>query len=147
MVRSPLAPADASCVTRPTDDQLKSRSPGPVRIIAVDDNQDALELTASALEHFGHEVYTASDGPTALELAAKVKPRLALLDIGLPMWDGYELARRLRDVDATIKLVALTGYGGQADVKKSQAAGFDAHLVKPIPLDVLKSTIEELCGL
>jgi CheY-like chemotaxis protein len=120
--------------------------PTAVRLLVVDDNADAAELLSEALELLGYETHRASDGPSALTVAEKVRPRVALLDIGLPVMDGYELAGRLRALDGLtdLKLVAVTGYGQAADRARSEAAGFDAHLVKPISLEAVRKTIEAL---
>jgi CheY-like chemotaxis protein len=110
------------------------------RVLVVDDNRDAANALAEALEHSGHHVRVAYDGATALRAAAEFRPRLALLDLGLPELDGYELARRLRASrsDDPLLLVAITGYGQDADRKRSAQAGFDRHLVKPVSVaDVL----------
>ena len=87
----------------------------------------------------------AHDGPTALIKAAHFKPHIALLDIGLPVMDGYELARRLRDEPdlRRLKLFAVTGYGQESDRERSRAAGFHEHLVKPIDLARLQNLIEK----
>jgi CheY-like chemotaxis protein len=88
----------------------------------------------------GHEVAIADDGPTALETARRFKPEVALLDIGLPAMDGYELAQRLRALDETpsdLRLVAVTGYGLERDRRRALEAGFDAHLVKPVDISNL----------
>ena len=89
---------------------------------------------------------TASDGPEALALVTATHPSIALLDIGLPGMDGYELAHRLRAVGDQdgLKLVALTGYGLTADRERALAAGFDEHLVKPASLQVIQRVIERL---
>jgi len=81
----------------------------------------------------GHEVRTAYDGPTALVAAERFRPEVVLLDIGLPLMDGYEVARRLRGMVGLSKalLVAVSGYGRDEDRRRSHAAGFDAHLIKP----------------
>lgn len=103
-------------------------------------------LMSEALDSLGYEVRTAPDGPTALRIAAEFKPQIALLDIGLPVMDGYELARRLRATKGldTLRLVAVTGYGQRKDAERSQAAGFEAHLVKPIALGQLTHVFENL---
>jgi signal transduction histidine kinase len=118
------------------------------RILVVDDNEDAAELLASALEVMGHTARVAHDGPEALKLAAEFDPDLALLDIGLPVMDGYELARRLQDDPGLrrVPLVAVTGYGQPSDRLRSEAAGFDAHLVKPVDLERVGSLIRQLTG-
>jgi PAS domain S-box-containing protein len=103
------------------------------RILVVDDNGDAAESLALVLGMTGHEVRLAGDGPSALAAAAEFRPEIVLLDIGLPGMDGYEVARRLRSGDGPrdMSLVALTGYGQDADRERARAAGFDHHLVKP----------------
>jgi PAS domain S-box-containing protein len=108
-----------------------------VRVLIVDDNVDAAEMLGEALGAFGHVVSVAADGPSALELAAKAPPEVALLDIGLPVMDGYEVARRLREIPGCkrTRLIALTGYGQESDRERSRQAGFDQHLVKPVDLD------------
>jgi signal transduction histidine kinase/CheY-like chemotaxis protein len=108
-----------------------------VRVLIVDDNVDAAEMLGEALVALGHEVTVATDGPSALDIATRTPPEVALLDIGLPVMDGYEVARRLRELpgcDRT-RLIALTGYGQESDRERSRQAGFDEHLVKPVDLD------------
>jgi CheY-like chemotaxis protein len=115
-------------------------------VLIVDDNADAAEALADALSLLGYAVVTASDGPQALSLAATAHPSIALLDIGLPGMDGYQLARRLRGMGDPngLKTVALTGYGLAADRERALAAGFDEHLVKPASLEVIRTVIERL---
>jgi signal transduction histidine kinase/ActR/RegA family two-component response regulator len=119
------------------------------RVLAVDDNADAVESLALLLGVLGHEVRTASDGPAALETAAAFRPDVVLLDIGLPGMDGYEVARRLRD-EAGLKetlLVAVTGYGQEEDRRRAEQAGFDAHLTKPAhPGELLAVLAREPAG-
>jgi CheY-like chemotaxis protein len=86
-------------------------------------------------------VTEATDGPGGLEAALRERPDIALVDVGLPGFDGYELARRLRAADAGVYLVALTGYGQPDDRRQAMEAGFDAHLVKPVSPDALLATI------
>jgi signal transduction histidine kinase/DNA-binding response OmpR family regulator len=116
---------------------------GGLRILIVDDNQDAAEMLAFALAALGHEIRTAHDGPTALSLALGFQPHIALLDIGLPVMDGYDLGRRLHSDPhlAGIRLIALTGYGMEEDLRQSQEAGFEAHMVKPVDLERLSALI------
>jgi PAS domain S-box-containing protein len=104
------------------------------RILVVDDNEDGLETLATLLELSGHEVRTAPDGPSALVAATDFRPDIVLMDIGLPGMDGYEVARRLRAIPdfQTTRLIALTGWGQDADREQSRDAGFDLHLVKPV---------------
>ena len=114
------------------------------RVLVVDDNPDAAEIMARGLRRLGYEVRVAHDGPTALLIAPELTPELAVLDIGLPVMDGYELARRLRNVAglSRLRLIAVTGYGQISDRMRSRAAGFDAHLVKPVSLEDLAEALE-----
>jgi CheY-like chemotaxis protein len=114
------------------------------RVLVVDDNTDAADMLCAALEHFGHDVLIAGDGPQALRLVDDFHPDVAVLDIGLPVMDGYELARRLRarGLDQCL-LVAVTGYGQDDDRVRSREAGFDVHLVKPVDLMRLASLIDK----
>jgi PAS domain S-box-containing protein len=116
------------------------------RVLVVEDNADAAQVLAEALMLLGYEAFTAPDGPHALALAGATHPAIALLDIGLPGMDGYELAHRLRAEGDTegLRLVALTGYGLAEDRERALAEGFDEHLVKPASLEVLRSVIERL---
>ncbi len=113
------------------------------RILVVDDNVDAAEVLADALGMLGFDTRVAFDGPSALEAAHEFKPELAFLDLGLPVMDGFELARRLRET-GDVSLVAVTGYGQQADRDRSRAAGFAEHLVKPVDLDTVQATLTRL---
>jgi CheY-like chemotaxis protein len=116
------------------------------RILLVDDNEDAVDLLSEFLESLGHVTRIAYDGPSGLRLAEEFQPDLALLDIGLPVMDGYELARRLRVMPrvSQVQLIAVTGYGQEADRIRSREAGFDAHLVKPVQLAQLEALLEGL---
>jgi PAS domain S-box-containing protein len=121
----------------------RGTAPGARRVLVVDDNRDAAESLAMLLRATGHEVRTAHAGPAALEAARAHRPEVVLLDIGLPGLDGYEVARRLR-AEPGFKgalLVALTGYGQDEDRRRSQAAGFDLHLVKPVDLATLQDAL------
>jgi signal transduction histidine kinase/ActR/RegA family two-component response regulator len=112
-------------------------------VLIVDDNEDAATLLYDALTALGYDARTATDGPTALRVADEFSAAVAVLDIGLPVMDGYELARHLRARGA-IQLIAVTGYGQPSDHERSRAAGFDAHLVKPIELAQLARLLERL---
>jgi signal transduction histidine kinase/CheY-like chemotaxis protein len=114
---------------------------GPRRILVVEDNADAREMLHHLLRLAGHAVTEATDGPGGLEAALRERPDIALVDVGLPGFDGYELARRLRAADAGVYLVALTGYGQPDDRRQAMESGFDAHLVKPVSPDALLATI------
>jgi signal transduction histidine kinase len=116
------------------------------RILVADDNSDALESLATLLELGGHEVFSAANGALALESAERHLPEVALLDIGMPKLDGYEVARRIRAQPwgRRITLVALTGWGQESDRRRSGEAGFDSHLVKPLDLDKLTALLKRL---
>lgn len=104
------------------------------RVLVVDDNVDAADSLARLLEIDGYEVRVANGGMEALHEAAAFRPEVILLDIGLPMMNGYDVARRIRKEPwgAEIRLVALTGWGQDEDRRRSKEAGFDDHVVKPI---------------
>jgi signal transduction histidine kinase/ActR/RegA family two-component response regulator len=117
------------------------------RVLVVDDNVDAADLLAEALEQLGHATRVAYDGHSALEVAAEFRPDVAVLDIGLPVMDGFELAQRMRQATTLpdhLHLIALTGYGQDSDRRRSSDAGFDFHLIKPVDLSVLVRTIRRL---
>ena len=116
------------------------------RILVADDNADALQTLATVLELGGHEVFSAANGSLALESAERHLPEVALLDIGMPLLDGYEVARRIRAQawGKRITLVALTGWGQDSDRRRSQEAGFDSHLVKPLDLAKLTQLLSRL---
>jgi signal transduction histidine kinase len=113
------------------------------RVLVVEDNADTREMLRSALELSGHEVHEAHDGPSGLEAILRLGPDVALVDIGLPEFDGYEIARKVRaGAGAAPYLVALTGFGQPDDRRQALEAGFDAHLVKPVDPDVLMAVIQ-----
>lgn len=114
------------------------------RVLVVDDNQDAAALLGELLKASGYAVSLAPDGARALEQSAAFAPEFAILDIGLPGMDGFELATRLRALPGgdAMRLIAVTGYGRDPDRARSVGAGFDAHLVKPISLADLVRALE-----
>lgn len=114
------------------------------KILVVDDNEDAATLLADFLAMRGYDVKTAFTSADAIALAPGFNFHVAILDLGLPGMDGYELARRLRIDAADRHLVALSGYGQPNDLAKSKDAGFDRHLVKPVDLARLLKTLAEL---
>jgi len=122
------------------DTQAPSAFVGPLRILLVEDNEDASESLALLLRLKGHEVRTAADGFAALATVEDFTPDALLIDIGLPRMDGYELARQLRTRGKLAKalLLAISGYGEATDKAKSTEAGFDFHLVKPIEPETLE---------
>jgi PAS domain S-box-containing protein len=136
-VRLP-AIATPAVVGRPSAPQ---RASVPRRVLVVEDNDDAREMLGALLQLLGHEVHMARDGDGGVELAEKIQPELALIDIGLPGIDGYEVARRIRQRVAAIRLIALTGYGQPEDRRRALGAGFDVHVVKPVDSDELQRLI------
>jgi len=106
----------------------------PCRILVVEDNADARDMLLALLTLDRHEVVTAADGPAGVDAALRLRPDVALVDIGLPGLNGYEVARRIRATESgrAIKLIALTGYGQSEDTRQAREAGFDLHLVKPV---------------
>jgi CheY-like chemotaxis protein len=122
---------------------------GPLRrVLVVDDNVDAATALGMLLESLGHDTRVANDGSQALEIAAEFHPDIVLLDIGMPGLDGYEVAKRLRALDRrrTVRIIAVTGWGQDADREKSQEAGFDLHLVKPVDTNDLTRALNERGG-
>jgi signal transduction histidine kinase len=112
-----------------------------LRVLIVDDNRDAADSLAMLLQFEGRQTLCAYSGEAALQQVATFEPQLVLLDIGLPGLDGYEVARRLKADFPKLRVIALSGYGQVEDRQRSAAAGFDAHLVKPVDLDALKRAL------
>lgn len=118
----------------------------PVRVLVVDDNSDAAEMLAFLLNQHGHDVRKAADGPDALRQLDAFAAEVVILDIGLPVMDGYELARRIterREIEVPA-LIAVTGYGQREDAERSQAAGIAHHLVKPVDTDALLQLVVDV---
>jgi CheY-like chemotaxis protein len=139
VLRFPVSPAAARSRAAAGDRQatLVRR-----RVLIIEDNVDARQTLRALLEMFGHEVHEAGDGETGIATALAVRPDVVLVDIGLPHLDGYEVARRLRREHASMRLVALTGYGRDDDVRGATEAGFDEHLLKPASADRLRAAID-----
>lgn len=142
-VTLPCLGMDAAPVAEDGAERLPSASVRR-RILVVDDNVDVVETTTMLLSLSGHEVRSAKDGLQALHAAAEFRPEVVLLDIGLPLMDGYEVARRLRQMpeSAGALLVALTGYGQQGDRERGRDAGFDKHMLKPVDPHALARVID-----
>ena len=140
-VALPLLPSDVDAAAASA---AQSSSRERRRIVVVDDQEDSREMLKLLLEARDHEVMDAADGPTALEVIAKMRPDVAFIDIGLPIMTGYEIAQRIRarrDLD-DVFLVALTGYGAPNDVIAVREAGFDEHLIKPADLGRIERILE-----
>ena len=140
-VRLPIAVAEPETVGPPAAVTLPAR---PRRLLVVDDNLDAAEMLAGVLRERHHSVRIAHDGPSALAAVDGFVPDVAVLDIGLPVMDGYEVAERLREKmgSAAPAFIALTGYGQAHDHDRSRAAGFQQHFVKPVDIDALLRAID-----
>ena len=117
---------------------------GPVRVMIIDDNRDAADSLALLLQLEAHATLTAYSGADALVQAAGFDPQFVLLDIGLPEMDGYEVARRLKNIIPRARLIAVTGYGLSGDKQRSADSGFEAHLVKPVNLTDIQTTFTAL---
>ena len=144
-VTLPLADSAAAAAGTPGE----AAAPGeraPAKVLVVDDNVDAADAIATLLQFSGYDIEVAHDPHTALETAARERPDLVLLDIGLPGMTGYEVAQRIRDGDGGrhTKIVGLTGYGQEQDNEQAKAAGFSAYLVKPVDADQLTALVNEL---
>ncbi|MBC7803540.1 MAG: response regulator, partial [Candidatus Parcubacteria bacterium] len=141
-----LPPAGEQATAVPDDSSGLRTMRGSGRILVVDDNADAADTLAQLLEAIGYEALAVGDGPAALAALDGFIPVLAILDIGLPGMDGYELASRMK-VDPRVpglKFVALTGYGRDPDRERALAAAFDEHLVKPVSVERLFDTMKRL---
>lgn len=136
-----ITPAALSVTTEPTVT--------PLRILVVDDNRDSADMLAALLKFSGHETHTAHDGLAAVEAASRHDFDVIVLDIGLPVLNGYEAARRIRAQNRGTHrpaLVALTGWGQEEERRQSDEAGFDAHIVKPVNAASLPRLLAELAG-
>jgi len=110
----------------------------------VDDNDDAAAMLGYALNLRGFDTRLAHDAPSALRIATEFIPDVAFIDIGLPVMDGYELASHLREIPelSGLRLIAVTGYGQDADRARTREAGFHRHLMKPVNLDALEDAMK-----
>jgi len=142
-VRLPLNARQASA---PKAHRREHSSIASLRVLVVDDNRDAAESLAMLLRTGGAEIHVAHDGPAGLTEFERCEPDIVLLDIGMPGMDGYEVARRLREVSGPerVAIVALTGWGQDGDRQRVRDAGFDHHLVKPVDLASLQALLTSL---
>lgn len=146
-------PVLASAVASGQLEELRPREPKAAReptdsefILLVEDEQDSRELLSALLEQQGYRVRSAADGTSALEIIESSRPSLALIDIGIPKPDGYQVARRAREAYPEVPLVALTGYGRDGDRDESSSSGFDEHLLKPIDMQTLRAVVQRFLG-
>ena len=131
-----------------SDEEAPAQLTGNRRVLVVDDNQDAANSLSLMLRFMGNETKTAYDGIEAINMAASFRPHLILLDIGMPRLNGYDTARQIRQQPwgKDVVLVALTGWGQDDDRRKSDDAGFDSHVVKPIQLETLETLLSSLAS-
>jgi signal transduction histidine kinase/CheY-like chemotaxis protein len=137
-------PEETHSVERPVD----IPAPGPVHLLLVDDNRDALHVLQVLLELDGHNIAVADNGNDAIRLMADVHPDVAIVDVGMPVLDGFDVARavRLNHALDDIMLIALTGYASESDKSRALAAGFDYHLTKPLSLEKLRYILANRTG-
>ncbi|MBC7843391.1 MAG: PAS domain-containing protein [Gemmatimonadaceae bacterium] len=148
VVRLPVVASAERSVTPDVDGEPSGR-PGRYRVLVADDNSDAATSLASLLTFLGHEVRTANDGLEAVDVTAAFRPDVILLDIGMPKLNGYDACRRIREQPwgETAFVVAATGWGQDEDKRRSDDAGFDTHLVKPVQPAVLERLLASSVGL
>lgn len=139
--RAPEAPLPAA-----GDRRDEARGRGPLRVVIADDNADSVDTLAMLLRLQGHEVHTGSHGGEAAELILAHRPDVAVIDIGMPVLNGYEVARRVRGELPHIVLIALSGWGNADDVERAKQAGFDHHMVKPADFERLERLITRAGG-
>jgi CheY-like chemotaxis protein/two-component sensor histidine kinase len=145
-VRLPLSATDVRTTAAPAAAARTSENTSRLRVLVVDDNRDAAQLIGNLLKSTGHMVHVTYDPTLALAAAATFRPEVAILDIGLPVMNGYELAGELRNLlgKSSPVMIALTGYGQEADRARSEQAGFRAHFVKPVASDQLLAFLKTL---
>lgn len=142
VIRLPRLAADGESIASTTKIEVVTAA-RPLRVLVVDDNVDTVLSFSILLRASGHDVFTACDGPSAVQAASDHRLDVVLLDIGLPGLNGYEVAKRIRQQPegADVVLIALTGYGQDTDRELSAQAGFNYHLVKPARLDKVKEIL------
>jgi signal transduction histidine kinase/CheY-like chemotaxis protein len=144
-LRLPVARGQAPSLADATGQRLTPDAVMGERVLLVDDTEDITDLFGSFLQMQGFEVRTAQDGPTALRIASEYQPTVAVLDLGLPVMDGYEIAAQLLQQQGRVapRLIAMSGYGQKEDVERTRSAGFEQHLVKPVSTDALLRAIAQ----
>ena len=144
IVRLPVLSREEVAAQHGTD--VASESQPQRRVLIVDDNRDSADSLAMLMQITGNKTYMAHDGVEAVEAVEKYRPEVVLLDIGLPGLDGHEVCRRVREQPwgKDIVVIALTGWGQEDDRRKSEEAGFDGHLVKPVDYDELLELLASL---
>ena len=119
----------------------------PCRVLAVDDNRDTVETLQMLLDAFGHDTRVAYDGATAIEVARAFRPDVVLLDLAMPAMNGFEVAAQIFELlgSGNVTIIALTGYGQEADARRTRDAGFSDHLVKPVEPAALAAVLANRC--
>ena len=145
-LRIPLAPPALAAVADPG--RVAPKAAVARRVLVVDDNLDAANALNALLTSLGHETRVVHEGPQAIAAMQEFRPDVVLLDIGLPGMDGYEVARRLAPLrrERPVRIIAVTGWGQEADRQRSKEAGFDVHLVKPVEPEVLVRVLDDRNG-
>jgi CheY-like chemotaxis protein len=144
VVRLPLA---RKAVALPEERAPVPAPREPLRIVLIDDNADIRETLRDYLEALGYQLWTAEDGPSGLAAILERRPEVALVDIGLPVLDGYAVARNVREkLGDNIRLVAVTGYGQAEDRQRALSAGFDEHMRKPLALPDLEELLVDFAA-
>ncbi|HEY6395464.1 MAG TPA: ATP-binding protein, partial [Candidatus Binataceae bacterium] len=146
-IRLPAIEAAQSRVAPSCERRLSAarRAPLSTRVLIVDDNEDAATTLSEMLDEIGYSTRVSFDARSALQIVSEFVPDIMLVDIGLPVMDGYQLARQLRQMPEliSVRLLALTGYGQESDRQRALRSGFDDHLVKPIDMEALLSILRE----
>ena len=141
----PLAVAgETGQVEEPRPEEKTSRAVPAARVMVVDDGKNTADILLMFLESEGMEGRVAYDGEEAVKVAMEFKPRIIFMDLGMPVMDGYEAARRIREVDQEVILIALSGWGREEDRARSKEAGFNGHAVKPVAPADLRVFLEQL---
>jgi CheY-like chemotaxis protein len=145
VIRFPLAQHDEVPQTKSIAMPVASQDGHPRRIVVVEDNQDVRDLLRLKLTKLGHEVHAVADGVAGADTIVEQRPDLALVDIGLPGIDGYEVASRVREsLGTNVVLVAVSGFGQPEDKRKALDAGFDEHITKPADVSDIESLLSRL---
>jgi signal transduction histidine kinase len=148
VVRLPGIAAPRDAAVGPSRPAIKAPAAAGLRVLVVDDNRDSAKTMSFLVRRMGHQVRTAFDGGEAIEAAVEFHPDVVLLDLGLPVVDGFEAARRIRATSADPPiLVALTGWGQEEDRRRTKSAGFDHHLVKPIDRRTLQGLLDGIVSM
>jgi DNA-binding response OmpR family regulator len=116
------------------------------RVLVVDDDHDGADMIAEAVEQFGYVTEPAYDGVTALAIADRFRPHVAIIDLGMPQMNGFEVARRLHALDLNIAIVVLSGFETDRYQAEARSAGIAHYLVKPVDLEALVRLLKSLCG-